>query len=120
MIILFFNKQLDVLHKEHSIIFDNNKILLEDAAYNSSILRYKAKQLNFGKMLTCKNIINSKEPIKEMNLYEKLLLKKRINVEHVINKFKQHKRCQIRYDKYIKNFNSFVYMASLKILIKNS
>ena len=74
---LIFNKQLDVLHKEHPIIFNNNKILLVDAAYDSSTLRDKAKQLNFEKMLTCKNIRNSKEPIEKINLYEKLLLKKK-------------------------------------------
>jgi len=44
-----FYKQLYVLYKEHAIIFDNNKILLADAAYDSSTLRDKAKQLNFWK-----------------------------------------------------------------------
>jgi len=54
------------------------------------------------------------------NIYDFLLLKKRITIEHIINNFKQLRRCQLRYDKYIKSFNSFVYLASLSILIKRS
>ena len=46
---LILNKQLDILHKEHPILFNENKIILADAAYDSSILRniiffYKRKR----------------------------------------------------------------------------
>ena len=73
-----------------------------------------------GILLTNKNIINSKKEITKFTLYEKLLLNKRVNVEHAINKYKQVKRCQLRYDKYIKTYNFFVFLSSLRILINKT
>jgi transposase len=49
-----------------------------------------------------------------------MLLKKRIYVEHTLNKFKQYKKIQLRYEKKINNFNFFVYLAALRILIKKT
>jgi len=42
---------------------DENKIILADAAYDSSILRNKVEDLKLGKLLSCKNIRNSKIPL---------------------------------------------------------
>ena len=41
-----------------------------------------------GILLTNKNIRNSKKELTNFTLYEKLLLNKRVNVEHIINKYK--------------------------------
>lgn len=49
-----------------------------------------------------------------------MLLKSRIKIEHTINLFKQFKRCQLRYDRYLNTFNSYVYLAALIILIKKT
>ena len=49
---------------------------------------------------------------------EYLLLKQRINVGRRICEYKKYKRCQLRYDRQLNTFSSFVYLASLKILIK--
>jgi hypothetical protein len=116
------NDQLDVLNKKHKEIFNQNKIILADAAYDSELLKNKVKDLNLGKLITPKNKRNSKitTNCENTNIYEFLLLKKRISIEHIINNYKQLRRCQLRYDKYIKSFNSFVYLASLSILIKRS
>ena len=35
-----------------------------------------------------------------------------------ICEYKKYKRCQLRYDRQLNTFSSFVYLASLKILIK--
>ena len=86
---------------------------------DSSILRNKLKDLKLGQLITPINKRNSSK-IDNLNLYYKLLLKKRISIEHTINKYKQFKRCQLRYDKYIKTFDSFINLASLIILIKRS
>ena len=89
--------------------FNNKNILLADATYDSLILREKVKKLNMGILLTNNNIRNSKKKLSKFTLYEKLLLNKCVNVEHTINKYKQIKRCQLHYDKYIKTYNSFVF-----------
>jgi transposase len=114
------NSQLDELHKAHPILFNNNKILLADAAYDSQKLRDTTAKLNFGKVLTYKNIRNGKKSTLEesYSMTDNLILKKRIGIEHNFSNYKQYRRCQLRYDRIEKNFTGFVYLASLAILIK--
>jgi|LauGreDrversion4_1035100.scaffolds.fasta_scaffold199720_1 hypothetical protein len=96
-------------------------------------------------MITNKNIRNLKDVSKldnlKLNKYNKMLLKKRGCVEHsiknfvfiearlkerssfnkhVINRFKQFKKIQLRYDRYSKNFISYIFMSALSIVIKNT
>ena len=113
-------KQLDELHTKHPLLFNKNKTLIADAAYDSKKLRDKVDELQLGKLLTHKNIRNGKhKEIKDIyTMGEYLLLKQRINVEHSICEYKKYKRCQLRYDRQLNTFSSFVYLASLKILIK--
>jgi hypothetical protein len=39
------NEQLDTVYNKYPILFDNNKSLIADAAYDSSILRNKVNEL---------------------------------------------------------------------------
>ena len=39
------NEQLDTVYNKYPILFDNNKNLITDAAYDSSILRNKVNEL---------------------------------------------------------------------------
>jgi len=123
--------QLDDLHNKHPLLFNKNKTLIADAAYDSQKLRVKVEELNLGKLLTHKNRRNTyiyiytyycngkQKEIKDIyKIDEYLLLKQRINVEHSICEYKKYKRCQLRYDRQLNTFSSFVYLASLKILIK--
>ena len=75
-------------------------------------------------MITNKNIRNLKDISKldnlKLNKYNKMLLKKRGCVEHVINRFQQFKKIQLRYDRYSKNFISYIFMSALSIVIKNT
>ena len=97
---------------------------------DSQKLRVKVEELNLGKLLTHKNRRNTyiyiytyycngkQKEIKDIyKIDEYLLLKQRINVEHSICEYKKYKRCQLRYDRQLNTFSSFVYLASLKILI---
>ena len=47
-----------------------------------------------------------------------MILKSRIKIEHMINIYKKFKRLNIRYDKYIDNYKSYLYLASIIIIIK--
>ena len=61
-------------------------------------------ELQFGKLLTNINPKNS-----TINQTDKLSLCEKCSiVENFFQKFKQIKRCQLRYDKHIKTFNGFV------------
>ncbi len=62
-------------------------------------------------VITNKNIRNckDKENLETLTLYEKMLLRKRICVEHVINRFKKFKRINIRFDRYSKHFSNYIY-----------
>jgi len=123
--------QLDDLHNKHPLLFNKNKTLIADAAYDSQKLRVKVEELKLGKLLTHINRRNTyiyiytyycngkQKEIKDIyKIDEYLLLKQRINVEHSICEYKKYKRCQLRYDRQLNTFSSFVYLASLKILIK--
>lgn len=117
---LILNNQLDKFYNNFPNI--NNKIFLGDAAYDSSVLKSKIKDLFESQLLTPKNKRNIKDITKkeniELNLIDKLILKSRIFIEHTINQIKKLKRLTVRYDKYIKNYNTFLNMGALYILIK--
>jgi transposase len=117
-------EQLIDFNKKHPHIFNQTNILIADGAYDSIPLQQLIKKLNLKKLITNKNIRNLKDKIKidklKISLYDKMLLRKRICVEHMINKFKKFKRIQLRYDRYIENFKSFIFTSALLIIIKNT
>lgn len=61
------------------------------------------------------NITNKQVP---NNKNETKFLKNRIIVENMFSWIKNNKRIQIRYDKYYKNYQSFVYLSFIKLVIK--
>ena len=115
---------LDTLYKDSPLLFDNNNILIGDAAYDSNNLLTKIKCLKLGKLLAVKNIRNTKDINKinaiKYNLVDNMILKSRICVEHILNHFKQYKRLAVRYDKYSNNYKTFLYFAALFILVKKT
>ena len=58
---LILNNQLDVLHTQQPKLFNESKIILADAAYDSSILRNKVKDLKLEKLLTPFTLLLKKE-----------------------------------------------------------
>jgi len=77
------------------------------------------KNNNFGILICDKNKRNTKDPEKlkkfNLDLYSKMLLRKRNRIEHVNNSIKQNKTINIRYEKYSKFYDSFILMAICKI-----
>ena len=112
-------EQLITLNKKHPKIFNSTTILVADAAYDSNKLRELVAKLNFNKIVTGKNIRNTKNKEKieasQNTFYEHMLLKKRICIEHLIGNLKSFKKIQLRYERHIKTFKSFVYLANLII-----
>ena len=107
-------EQLIDIHNKHPQIFNPTNILIADGAYDSAPLRILINELNLKKLVTNKNIRILKDKAKidklNINFYDKMLLRKRICVEHMINKFKKFKRIHLRYDRYSKNFKIFIFM----------
>ncbi len=114
--------QLDDFVKNNKILLNNKNILLGDAGYDSHKLREKLIKNKIGMLLTSKNKRNIKDKNKlkalELSIDEKLLLKKRIKIEHTNAHLKQYKRLAIRYDKYSKNYQVFLHMACINIILK--
>jgi len=81
------------------------RLLIGDAAYDSNNLKNLAVNLNLGFVLAPTNIRNTKNITKiennKYNLTDKMLLKSRICVEHIIKKLK-HSQCKQN------NMNNFV------------
>lgn len=114
---LIISKQLNNIHKDFPKLFTNDKILIGDAAYDSNNLKNLAVNLNLGFVLAPTNIRNTKNITKiENNKYnpiDKMLLKSRICVEHIINNYKKFKKISIRYDKYNINYKSYLFFRAL-------
>ena len=114
--------QFDDFIINNSLLLNNNNILLGDAWYDSIKLKNKVKNSNFGILLTARNKRNIKDKNKldalKLSDIEKKLLKKRIKVEHVNVHLKQYKRLSIRYDKYSINYQVFLHLACIDIILK--
>ena len=113
------NYQLDILQNKHPILFDNNKTLIADAAYDSSILRSKVSNLKLGRLISPINKRNSKIIINRNTLIDKLKIKSRYKIENMIGRLKKFKRLQLRYDKKINTFKSTIFLI-INILIIDS
>lgn len=120
--VTIIKEQLVDLHNKEPLLFNSTNVLIADGAYDSNPLRELARKLKLKKVITNKNIRNIKDKTKidalQIPLYDKLLLRKRICVEHVINRFKKIKRLNIRFDRYSAFFSNFVYMGALLIILR--
>lgn len=97
---------------------NSNNILLGDSGYDSNNIRNKLKNIKFGKLLTYKNIRNTKNKnklnnMKLSNKEIKILKNKRIKIEHINAKLKNYKKIIIRYDKKTINYLNTVYLFSI-------
>jgi transposase len=86
--------------------------LLADKAYESKKIRDELTKSGYALM------VSPKKNLKTKYYFDKILYKKRINVEHTFQRLKVFKRIQIRYDMFIENYYGFLYLAS-SILIYN-
>ena len=114
--------QLDEFIENNNNLLTNNNLLLGDAGYDSNNLKNKVINNNIGILLTAKNKRNIKDKNKidalKLSLSEKLLLKKRIKIEHTNAHLKQYKRLSIRYDKYSYNYKCFLHLACIDLILK--
>jgi hypothetical protein len=96
-----FKEQLIEL-KDLNIINNNTKII-GDGAYYSNEIQNIITNIGDGKLITPHNIRNTKNKKKIKKRYntlkDKILLKQRTGVEHLINKYKKFRRVYIRYEK---------------------
>jgi hypothetical protein len=111
--------ELDIFSKRYPLLCTNNKKFIADAGYDSTKIEQKLKDNNLGVLICDKNKRNTKNPEKlknlKLDLYSKMLLRKRSKIEHVNNSIKHNKTINIRYEKYSKYYNSFVLIAICKI-----
>ena len=81
--------QLNTLYTETPLLFDNNKVLVGDSAYDSKPLENKIKNMNLGTLVRCHNKRRSSKK-KKLSLIEKVILNNRIKVEHKFALYKQY------------------------------
>jgi hypothetical protein len=118
--IVMLNEQLGKLKEIHPILFKNKVNLILDAGYDSKKLKEQVKNLNLGRVVCYRNRRNGKkkEITEDYTLYDYLLLKSRMKSEHTMCSFKQFKRIDRRYDRYIINYLNFMYLGAIKIIMK--
>ena len=96
--------------------FVKNNILC-DAGYDSNQIRDKVISSNIGKLLTAKN----KDKLASLKLSpEKILLKERIKIEHTNARLNQYKKLSVRYDKYSYNYNMFLHLACINLILNRT
>ena len=101
------------------VIVPNKKKIIADKGYSSN------KNYN---LLNSNNIEHIIPPRKNMKIrdsykYDKEEYIKRIKVEHIFGRLKMFRRLSFRYDKLLRNFSGFVYLAFSIIsinIIKNA
>ena len=68
-----------------------------------------------------KNKRNTKKKlIKRFSKNESKIYKKRLIVEHTINKVKSNRRLSLRYDTKIRSFVGFIFLALIKLVVNKS
>lgn len=87
-------------------------ILLADKGYVSKKVKTTLSTMN------CDFIFPPKRNMKQV-LIDKILYKKRINVEHSFATLKQYRRIAVRCDSNLKTFISFTYMALSLMIYRN-
>lgn len=117
---VILTNQLEKLKENYPILFKNEINIILDAGYDSKKLKEQVKNLNLGRVVCYKNRRNGKkkEITEDYTLYDYLLLKSRMKSEHTMCSFKQFKRIDKRYDRYINNYLNFMYLGSIKIIMK--
>ncbi|ARF12558.1 transposase [Klosneuvirus KNV1] len=99
-----FNKHI----RDTLLILPNKKIkIIADKAYSSK---------NNYTLLDSHNLLHIIPPRKNMKIandykYEKNEYIKRIKIEHIFARLKTYKRLNLRYDKWLRNYSGFVYLA---------
>ena len=91
-----------------------NKIkIIADKAYSSK------KNYNLLDSYNLSHIIPPRKNMKQFSNYKYDLneYKKRIKIEHIFSRLKIYKRINVRYDKYLRTFAAFVYIALIFISI---
>ena len=111
------NMHLDTFTNNVNFEKNNNNLLLADSGYDSNVIRDKLANLRFGQLLVPRNKRNTKNKNKLANYKltpkEKNVMKNRINVEHIFQNIKAHRRVNIRYDRSSVVFLNYVLLGGL-------
>lgn len=114
-------EQLDNDFYINDDILDNNKkYFLADTGYDSKNIRDKLEAENM-KPIIDYNIRNTKDEnkIKKLTDKEEIIYKKRCRVENLFCKLKKnYRRCEFVYERHIKNYKGFLFMA-LFLIVKD-
>ena len=119
---LFFRNMKRLKVNINAIKTTNNRCkryFLADAAYDSQDVRDAIKKKNINPIIWyVKRKRKQPELNKKLDKRETLIYKKRMIVENCFSWLYKNKRLNGRYDKYNRNYYSFMYMGFLRILLK--
>lgn len=112
--------QIDDVVNKFPKLCTNDKNFIADGAYDSNKIRNLLEEKKLGVLICNKNIRNTKNKVlinksKHVSLYNKILLKRRIKIEHTNCSIKKNITINNRYIKYMENFNNYVLLSLIKI-----
>ncbi len=111
-------------HLKNGTIIDNHhyddikKYFLCDAGYDAKEIHIKLKQMGYMPIIAQnKRGIRNKQLIRRMSKKDRKIYHKRMKVENVINRLKQMRRINQRYDGLVSTYESYVYLGMTYILL---
>ncbi len=99
------------------LLEQHKKIILADSGYDSKQVINKLKTLGYAPIIAVNKRNNKYRKIRKLTRNEQSLYKNRIIIEHTNNKFKVHRRCICRYDRYIEAFNGSIYISLIDTIL---
>ena len=105
-----------LLHSTLNGTLNIKKYFLCDAGYDAKDIHIKLKQMGYIPIIEQnKRGIRNKELIRRMSKKERQIYHKRMKVENVINRLKQMRRINQRYDGLVTTYESYVYLGMIYI-----
>ena len=101
----------------YNFLIDNNlndknkNIILADSLYDCKDVIDKLVSLGYTPIIAINKRNTKFKKIRKLTQKEKEKYKKRIYIEHTNNKFKNHRRCICRYDRFIEAFYGSIYIS---------
>lgn len=96
---------------------NNKKIMLADGLYDSKEVMDTLEALGYTPIIAVNKKNTKYKEIRKLTSKEKEIYKNRICIEHTNNKFKVHRRCICRYDRYIEAFYGSIYVSLIDTIL---
>jgi hypothetical protein len=95
----------------------NKNIMLADGLYDTKEIVNKLSTLGYTPIIAVNRKNTKYKEVRKISKKDLTTYKKRLSIEHTNNKFKVHRRCICRYDRYIEAFYGSIYISLIDTIL---